>query len=118
MAQEFSKLKFSASTSGRGIKIAQTATPGDLLHASHATDLDELWAWVVNSSATPVKITFEYGGVASPDDHIEVTIPAESGLLLVVPGLLLTGGLNLRAFAATTNVLIVYGYVNRITTLS
>jgi len=48
---------------------------------------------------------------------MEVTIPAESGLTLVSPGLVLKGNaspLVVKAFAATTDVVAVYGYVNRI----
>ena len=34
---------------------------------------------------------------------------------MVVPGLVLTGSLVVKAFAGTANVLLVNGYVNRIT---
>lgn len=51
----------------------------------------------------------------APDGNIEVTIPGESGLFLVVPGLLLTNSLVVKAFAATANVVCVHGFVNRIT---
>jgi hypothetical protein len=43
---------------------------------------------------------------------------SRAGLLLVVPGLILQGNatpLVVRAFAATANVVMVGGYVNRIT---
>lgn len=111
----YSKLKLSGSTDGRIIKIVQTATAGTLLHTAHATALDELWLWAVNSDTTDRKLTIEYGGVASPDDLIEQTITAESGLVLICPGLLITNSLVVRAFAATANVVMVGGYVNRIT---
>lgn len=111
----YSKLKLSGSTDGRIIKIVQTATAGTLLHTAHATALDELWLWAVNSDTTDRKLTIEYGGVASPDDLIEQTITAESGLILICPGLLITNSLVVRAFAATANVVMVGGYVNRIT---
>lgn len=115
MAQEFSKVKLSGSTDGKGIKIAATATPGTLLHTANATALDEIWVYVVNSDTTARKLTIEWGEVTAPDGNIEVTVPAESGLLCVIPGLLLTNALVVRAFAATANVLIAHGYVNRIT---
>lgn len=116
MAQEFSKVKLSGSTDGKGIKVAATGSPGDQVHQAHATDLDEIWAWAVNSSASPVKLTLEWGGATAPDQNIEVTVPGEAGLMLVAPGLLLTNSLNVKAFAGTTNVLVLYGFVNRITT--
>ena len=40
---------------------------------------------------------------------------AEAGWVLVVPGLLLNGGLLVKAFAAAANVVEMNGYVNRIT---
>lgn len=111
----YSKVKLSGSTNGRSIKVAQTATLGTTIHTAHATALDELWLWAVNSDSTDRKLTIEFGGVTSPDDLIEQTIPAESGLILIVPGLLVTGAVVVTAFAATANVVLVNGYVNRIT---
>ena len=108
------KAKLSGSTDGRGVKVAATATPGTTIHTAHATALDEVWLWVVNTDSSTRKLTVEFGGTTSPDDLIEVGIPAESGLVLVTPGLILTNSVVVRAFAATANVLNVYGFVNRI----
>ena len=110
-----SRQLLSGSTNGRGVKVAATATPGTLIHTAHATSLDEVWLWCVNSDTVARKLTVEFGGTTSPDDLIEVAIPAESGLVLVSPGLTVTGGVVVRAFAATANVLVVMGHVNRIT---
>ncbi len=113
----FTKQLLSGSTNGKGIKVVATATAGTLIHTAVAgtSSLDEVWLYAHNTSATAVKLTIEYGGVASPDDHIEVTIGAEGiGLILVAPGILLQNGLAIRAFAATANVLNIFGYVNRI----
>lgn len=110
----FSKLKLSGSTNGRQIKVAATATAGTLLHTAHATDLDELWLWAVNSDTTARKLTIEFGGVISPDDLIEQTISPEGGLTLIVPGLIVTGGVVVAAFAATANVVLMSGFINRI----
>ena len=115
MATTFTKVVLSGSTSGKQIKVAATATAGTTIHTAHATSLDEIWLWAVNSSTTAVKITVEWGEATAPDGNIEVTIPGESGYLMVVPGLVLTGSLVVKAFAGTANVLLVNGYVNRIT---
>ena len=115
MATTFTKVILSGSTSGKQIKVAATATAGTTIHTAHATSLDEIWLWAVNSSTTAVKLTVEWGEATAPDGNIEVTIPGESGYLLVVPGLVLTGSLVVKAFAGTTNVILVNGYVNRIT---
>lgn len=110
----YTKVKLSGSTDGKMIKITTTATAGDMIHTAHATALDEIWLWAVNSDTTDRKLTIEYGGATSPDCLIEITIPAESGLINVVPGLLLTNSLVVNAFCATANVVMLGGYVNRI----
>lgn len=113
----FRKNKLSASTNGRAIKIAATSSPGTTLHTAvtGTSDWDEVWIWAVNTDTTPRKVTIEYGGTTSPDDLIEVTIAAESGLALIVPGLILQNGSVVKAFAATADVVNCHGYVNRIT---
>lgn len=117
----FTKQILSGSTDGKGILVAATATAGTLIHtgSSTASTLDEIWIYAQNTSVSTCKLTLEWGGVAAPADHIEVSIVGESGLLLVAPGLLIKGNasaaLIVRAFAAVTNVITITGYVNRIT---
>ncbi len=112
------KAELSGSTDGRPIKVAATATPGTTIHTAGAVtgddNYDELYLFAGNTDTTDRKLTIEWGGVTAPDDLIEVTIPAEGGLILVVPGLILQNGLLVRAFAATANVLNIFGYVNKI----
>lgn len=109
------KTKLSASTDYKQIKVVATATAGTTIHTAHATSLDEIWCWAVNSSASDVKLTIEWGEATAPDGNIEITIPAESGYVPVIPGLILTNSLVMKAFAATANVILLNGYVNRIT---
>ena len=116
----FSKEILSGSTDGRMIKVAATATAGTTLHtgSATATTFDEIWLYAVNSSASAVKLTIEWGGVTSPDDLIESTIVSESGLVLISAGLIIKGNatpLVVRAFAASANVINIAGFVNRIT---
>lgn len=110
----YTKVKLTGSSDGKGIKISQTATAGNTLHTAHATSLDEIWLYAVNTSALSVKLTIEWGETTAPDGNIEMIVPGESGLYLIVPGLLLTNSLVVSAFAATTNVIVVHGFVNRI----
>lgn len=112
----FTKRLLSESVNGKGVKVAATATPGTLIHtaASGTSDLDEVWIWAVNSSSSAVKLTIQWGEVTDPDGHIEGIVPPESGLFTIIPGLLLQNSLEIRAFAGTTNVVIVHGFVNRI----
>ena len=113
----YKKRKLSASSDGRGIKVAATATPGTLIHSALSNvagnEWDEVWLRAVNSSASAVKLTIEWGGTANPDDQIEVTLPPEGGFTEVVHGHLLQNGAAVRAFAATANVVILHGFVNR-----
>jgi len=113
---DYKKRKLSASADGRGIKVAATGSPGTLIHTATtsvaANEWDEVWLRVVNTSASAVKLTVEWGGVTA-DDQVEVTIPPEGGFTEVIPGHVLQNGAEMRAFAATANVLIVHGCVNR-----
>lgn len=115
----YSKVLLSGSTQGRPIKITQTATAGNTIHATgtSATIIDELTLFASNTDTTDRKLTIEFGGTTSPDDLLEVTIPAEGGPVLVCAGFPLTGtgaaANTVRAFAATANVINVVGFVNR-----
>jgi len=111
----FSKLPLSGSTNGKGIQVSATSTPGTTIHTavSGTTDFDEVWIYAVNISGSSVKLTIEYGGTAGAD-NIEITIPSESGLTLVIPGLFLNNAQVVTAFAATTNTITLHGYVNRV----
>ena len=113
----FSKQLLSGSTNGKAIKVVQTATAGTTIHTatSGSTNFDEIWLYAVNSSASSVKLTIEWGEATAPDGNIEFTVPAESGLYLITAGLLLQNSLVVKAFAATANVILIHGFVNRIT---
>lgn len=113
----YTKQKLSGSTNGRQIKVAATTTPGTLIHTAVAgiVDWDEIWVYVTNNHTTSLSLTLQWGGTTSPDDYIQMSIPSKTGLYLIVPGLILQNGLILRAFAQTTNLLCISGWVNRIT---
>lgn len=116
----FTKVNLSGSTQGRPILVAATASTGTTIHATGTSSsiIDEVWLYATNTSASAVTLTVEYGGTTNPNDRIILNIPATSGLTLVVPGLILTGtgsaANTVRAFAGTTNVITVSGYINRI----
>ena len=115
----FSKLTFSGSTDGRPIKVAATSSPGTTIHtgSATATTYDEIWIYAMNTDTTARKLTVQFGGTSSPDDEIEVTIQPEAGLVTIVPGFPIKGNatpLVVRAYAATTNVITIHGFVNRI----
>jgi hypothetical protein len=113
----YSKQLLSGSTNGKGIKVAATATAGTTIHTavSGTSSIDEIWLYANNTSSSAVKLTLEWGEATAPDGNIEITIGAEgTGLILISPGILLQNGLVVKAFAATANVINIFGYVNRI----
>jgi hypothetical protein len=107
----------SGSTNGKAIKVVATATTGTTIHTAvtGTSDMDEIYLYAVNSDTTDRKLTLEWGETTAPDGNIEFTVPAESGLYLIAPGLLLQNSLIVTAFCATANVVTIHGWVNRIT---
>lgn len=81
---------------------------------SGTTYFDEVWIYATNNDTSPVTLTLLYGGTADPDDYISITIPAESGLTLVVGGLILQNSLIVKGFADVANKISVSGFVNRV----
>lgn len=112
----YTKRFLSESVNGKAILVAATSTPGTLLHTavSGTADMDELWIYANNTSNSIVKLTLEWGEATSPNGHIELAVQAESGLVVMAPGLIIQNGLTVRAFAGTTNVITIHGFVHRI----
>lgn len=114
----FSKQKLSGSTQGKNQKVTGTNSAGAITVHTAVTgtsDLDEIWVWACNTDTVARKLTIEWGETTDPDGTIEITVPAEAGMTLAIPGLLLQNALLVKAFAATANVILLNGYVNRIT---
>jgi hypothetical protein len=111
-----SRIPLSGSTDGRGIKVAATASSGTTIHTAttSATDCDVVTLYAYNSSATAVTLTVQWGGTTAVDDDIKLSIPATSGLTLVVPDMVLRNSLVIRAYAGTTNVVTIHGFANRV----
>ena len=118
----FTKTLLSGSTQGKAIKIASgtSGTAGTTVHATGTSSsiIDEVWLYAYNSSSAAVVLTLQYGGVTTVDNELKLSVPATAGLTLYIPGLILTGtgsaANTISAFASTTNVVTVSGYVNRI----
>lgn len=110
------KIMLSGSVNGRNIKVVQTATPGTLLHtvASGSDSLDEIFIQAVNTSAAIVLFTVEFGGVTSPDDLVSINLEPYKGAYMVIAGWLLQNGVFVKGFAASANVIVVNGWVNRL----
>lgn len=114
----YSKELLSGCTNGLGVVVSGSVSGSAtsvLVHTAHSTAVDEVWLYAVNSSTGTVKLTVEWGELTAPNGNIEVNLEGETGLYLVIPGLLLTGALVIRAFASVQNAIILHGFVNRIT---
>lgn len=109
----------SGSTNGKAIKITQTATAGDTIHTAVAGTtpgtFDEIWLWAYNGHTASVTLTIEFGGATVPDQNIVVTLANKSGLIPIVPGLILQNGMVVKGFAGTANVVTIIGFVNTMT---
>lgn len=121
MANATQIIPFSASTQGKGIKVVQTSTVGTPIHTTgvSASVVDRIYLFAFNSDTADRVLTIEFGGVTAPDQNIVLTIPTRAGDVLVVDGRMLLGngiaGLTTGAFCPTANVIIVSGWVMRIT---
>ena len=117
----YTKEFLSVSTNGAPVKVVATASTGTTIHSTttSSSTIDEIWLYAYNSSSTAVTLTVQHAGTSSPDNDIKVSIPSQSGLVLVLPGLLLKGtgsaSTTVYAYASSANVITLSGYVNRIT---
>jgi hypothetical protein len=114
----FTKRLLESSTDGLAVKVTGISTAAaNTVHTTAAgtSSLDEVWIYANNTSATATKLTIEWGTAVAADGNIEITIAAEAGLVLVIPGLVLTNSKTVKAFAATGSVILLTGYVNRVT---
>ena len=114
----YSKHLLSGSTNGKNISVTGNATGSAVtVHTaiSGTSNLDEIWLYATNTSATARVLTIEFGGTTDQDDLIELEIGADSGMTLIIPGLLLQNSLVVKAFAAAGDEINLNGYVNRIT---
>ena len=113
------KRKLSGSTDGMAIKVAAIATAGTAIHTAVAGTtpgtFDEIWLWAYNSDSNKIMLTIEFGGASAPDQNIRIELPPRVGLVPIVPGLILQNGATVKAFASSTNVVTVSGFVNAIT---
>jgi len=111
------KRKLSGSTDGKPIKVVATATAGTLIHTAVAGQVagtfDEVWLYAFNAHSTPLLLTIEFGGATVPDQNIVLTLASQSGLQLVIPGLILQNEMVVKAFASSANLVTLSGWVNR-----
>ena len=116
----YTKTLLSGSSQGQPITVVQTASTGTTIHATgtSSTTIDEVWLYANNTSTSPVLLTVQFGGTASPQNAKPITLAPQSGDVLIVAGLPLTGtgsaATTVYAYAATASVITISGFVNRI----
>ena len=117
----FSKQLLSQSTQGQPITVVGvTSTTGTTIHSTgtSSTTIDEVWLYANNTSTSPVLLTVQFGGTGAGQHAKPITLAPQSGDVLIVAGLPLTGdgsaAKTVYAFAATASVITISGYVNRI----
>ncbi len=123
MANATVKIPLSGSTQGKPIKVVQTATLGTTIHTTgtglYTAAFDAITLFAYNGHTADVVLTVEFGGATVPDQNLVQTIPVKQGLWLLVDGQPLAGngsaGLTVAAFAATANVITIWGWVMRTT---
>ncbi len=104
----------SESTNGEPIIVSGTTTAAAVLvhtAVNAAGDFDEVELFANNTSDASVDITIEVAGTAQTN-LITRTIPAKT-TKLVLEGVFLDGGMTVKAFASTVDVVNVYGKVGR-----
>ena len=112
----YSKVALSAATTGVPIPVVATASTGTTIHATGTSAIDEIWLYATNTSSSAVVLTIQYGGTAT-GNQIQQTIPSNSGLTLILPGLILApsgSAITVYAYAGSASVVNISGYVNRI----
>jgi len=110
------KLHLTGSTTGLPIELTDTATIGQTIHTATNTAnfFDEIWLYVDNDNATIEPLTIEWGGGTDITETMKFSIAASAEVKLIIPGLLLSGGLLFTAFVTNANRPKINGYVNRI----
>jgi hypothetical protein len=102
------------------VPISVTATSpaaiGTVVHSTGISSIDEIWLYATNTSSSSLLLTIQYGGITATN-QIQQTIPSNAGLTLILPGLILAplgSSITVSAYASTSAVINVSGYVNRI----
>ena len=108
------RVLLSGGTSGKNILVSGTA-PGTTIHTAHSSYTDEIYVDACNVSTSDVVVTANFGATTTADQIIQ-TIPAQVGMVPLITGLQLTGSLVVKISAASGNVIVANGRVNRIST--
>ena len=109
------KTLLSSSSTGAPTTVVATASTGTTIHTTgtSASVIDEIWLYANNTSTSPVLLTVQFGGTGAVQHAKPITLAPQSGDVLIVAGLPLTGpgaaASTVAAFAATASVITISG---------
>lgn len=115
MTQIFSRLSLSGASNGVGVALNNSSDT--VVHATAGgSTLDEIWLYAANQGANTTTCTLYWGQTQTNGSQSIVTsLARNSGLTLLIPGLILRDGLYVSGRAGAASSIVVYGFVNRIT---
>lgn len=113
-------LPFSASTHGKPIIISSVSNPGQIIHLSDSTADDYVTLYASNpiepqteGEADP-RLFLIIGTAATGYTLDDVKpIPYEQGKIEIIPGILLTSGMEVRIYSDMASRIRVTGFVHR-----
>jgi len=101
---------------GSGLFIVPAGSPGALVHiaVTGTSSFDEVWLYSSHDSLVSGFMVVQFGSLLSTSaiDHI---VGPLDGLDLLVPGLIINNGLEVRVYAPAAGNVVIFGFVNRIT---
>lgn len=116
----FAKTYLSNSNGGIPIQVTGTTAAGSvIIHTgpTTTTTVHEVYIYANSTASTSTTLTLGYGGTGGAT-QITQTIQPQSGLTLVVPGLILQGSATAKtisAWAGAASAINITGFVNTIT---
>jgi len=104
-----SQIAFSASTNGEPLLIADTSSAGTEFHLCGASATEKVVVYATNKHTAPVLLSLEMGNTTGP---IQTYVVNQGGEQLVCEGFVnVSSATSCAAFAGTTNVISLHGYV-------
>lgn len=106
-----SKVIPTGTPNGKSLKVVATvAGSADTFHTADASATDEVWLYALNNDTQNRELTVLIDG----QETTVVGVPFKQGLMLVIPGLPVSGAKTIKVFAEVTDKIYVSGWVNRI----
>lgn len=84
--------------------INAPSTPGTLVHKSSSEADDYVWIWASNTGELAAEIRLYKGeSILGYTLDCSIIIPPKSGKVLIEPGILITGGVEIRGYVVISS---------------